>query len=223
MYRYAQTAQCYLMAPGIPISLSVINDKIVAKASHFASGSKFQNERIGNVYYLKYEENYISFLNNTPVVVNEIVTLDDLIYIEPYGSAIFHLKYKDEYLCLSMEFLSIDFPIKLQWAILDISHSIYEQDAYIDIYDFLRPYQCDYVSIDGFDLLNTIKSFLLIPNGDFNKRLNYNQDEYILRFHGFDSNEANNLMFIENDGDITIYSEEFGYLQVKYDEDNDSY
>jgi hypothetical protein len=211
------------MAPGLPIAITIVNDKIVAKASYFATGSRFTNERIGNVYYLKYEGNYISFVNNAPAVVDEIVALSELIYIEPYFSGIFHIKYKDEYLCSTMGSQSISIPIKLQWAMLNISHSVYEQEVYIDTCNLLPPCNYDYVSVDGFDLLNPTRSFLLIPDGNFNMHLNYNHEEYIFKFQRFESNTDNKLMFIETNEGINIYSEELGYLQVKYDEDNEEY
>ncbi|KXN69165.1 hypothetical protein CONCODRAFT_79457 [Conidiobolus coronatus NRRL 28638] len=93
----------------------------------------------------------------------------------------------------------------------------------MDTYDFLGPYQYDYVSVDGFDLLNPTKSFFLIPDGDFSKHLNYNQEEYLASFVVFEYNISIRLMFTERDGDITVYSEDFGYLQVAYDEDNSEF
>jgi hypothetical protein len=209
------------MAPGFPISISVFDDKILAQESHFSSGSKFKNERIGSVYYLKYESSYITITDNIPVIVDDIVVLDDLVYIEPYDGAIFHLKYKNECIFLNIESLSADCNIKFQWATFDISHSAYEQDAYVDTYGFLGPYRYDYLSVDGFDLLNPTKSFSLISDSDFNMNLSYDQEEYVFKFQGLETKAADKLMFIENDEDITIYSEEFGYLQVGCDEDNE--
>ncbi|KXN69167.1 hypothetical protein CONCODRAFT_71692 [Conidiobolus coronatus NRRL 28638] len=222
MNHFAQINPCYLIAPGFPISLTVIDDRITSKCSHFARGSRFSCERISNIYYLKYQGNYISFVNNAAVVVDEIVALDDLVYIEPYFNGIFHLKYKYDYLSLDMESLSLDNPIKLQWAIFDIFGSNHELNDYIDAYDFLGPYQYQYASVDGFNLLNPTRSFFLIPDGDFNKHLNYNQEENLFKFIRFEYNISIRLMFRENDGVITIYSEEFGYLQAGYDEENEA-
>ncbi|KXN69158.1 hypothetical protein CONCODRAFT_71686 [Conidiobolus coronatus NRRL 28638] len=220
MHRFAQNTPCFLISPGLPISVNVIDGKIVTRGSHFSSGSKFTSEKIGNLYFLKYEGNYVSFVNNNLVVVDEIFTLGDLVYIEPYFNAIFHLKYKNDCLNISMDNLVCECPIKLQWASFDAFQLYSELESCLDEYDFMSPYQCEYVSVDGINLLNNRKSFFLIANGNFNKRLNYNENEYGFQFCDISYNGRTELKFSEIDGEISIYSEEFGYLQIGYEEDN---
>jgi hypothetical protein len=198
-----------------------VEGSIVGRESHFARGSRFSSERISNILYLKYEGNYISFSNNTPIIVEDIFNPDDLVYIEPYFNGIFHLKYRSSYIDLNIESLPMEGPIKLQWVTLNVSQANFELDAYIDTYDFLGPYQHDYISVDGFDLLNPTKSFFLIPEGDFRRQMVYDREEYLVNFAISDYNIAIRLIFAERDDDITVYSEDFGYFQLAFDEDND--
>jgi hypothetical protein len=223
MHRFAQNIPCYLMVPGFPISFTVLDNIIIPRVGHFAGGSRFSCERIENTYYLKYEGNYITFINNLPVVVEEIFTLNDLIYIEPYFNGIFYPKYKYEYLRLNMRPIFPESPVKLQWAIFDNLGSNYESNNYMNVYNFSGSYQYDNISVDGFNLLDPVNSFFLIPDGDFTKYLDCNQVENLFKFIRFDYNISIRLKFTESSAGITMYSEDFGYLQAEYDEDNETH
>jgi hypothetical protein len=220
MNRYSQNIPCFLISPGLPVAICVIDGRLVTRGSHFSSGSKFTNEKIGDTYFLKYEGNYISFVNNNLVVVDEVFTLDNLVYLEPYFNAMFHLKYKEDCLNLTMDGLVSDSPIKLQWASFEASQPYGELEDYLDSYNFISPYRCDYISMDRIDLLDDTKSFFLIANGDFKKHLDYDENEHGFQFREVSYNRRSELKFIKIRGIIRVYSEEFGYLQMGYDENN---
>ncbi|KXN69157.1 hypothetical protein CONCODRAFT_71685 [Conidiobolus coronatus NRRL 28638] len=223
MYLYAQTNPCLLMAPGYPKAMAVVNSRVVVRDSHFSTGARFVNERIGNTYFLKFKGKYISIINGSAVVVDDINRLTELVYIEPYENSVFHLKYKNDYLNIYMNLVILECPIRLQWASFDSALSNCEMERYYNSYDFLGLSQFDYISIDGLDILTCEYSFYLICDGDFNKQLDYNKGDQLLEFISFGCKSRIPLKFIDTDEGVCIYSDEFGYLQVEYNREWETY
>ncbi|KXN69156.1 hypothetical protein CONCODRAFT_8444 [Conidiobolus coronatus NRRL 28638] len=219
MYLIAQNYPCLLMISGYPKAIEVIDSKIAVRDSHFSKGSRFTIEKIGKVYYLKYKGNYISYKNKSLIVTDKNYIITELVYLVPYCSSLFSLKYKDDYLDVFMQPQTADYPIIFQWANIYPSLSNYEMQEYYDTYDFLERVQIEYVSIDGLDILNCNFPLYLTCDGNFNKRLEYNEEDYLFEF--VDSSIMNGipLKFCEYQGDICVYSEEFGYLQIGYDQE----
>jgi hypothetical protein len=223
MYLYAQSNPCLLIAPGYPKAIDVVNSRIVVKDSHFSTGAKFVNERIGNTYFLKFGGKYISIINGSAVIIDSVKNLTELVYIEPHKNSVFHLKYKNDYLNIYMNIITLECPIRLQWASFNSVLSNCETERYYSSYDFLGLSQFDYISVDGLDILTCEQLFFLICDGDFNKQLDYSKEDHLLEFISFGSKSGIPLKFIEIDGCICLYSDEFGYLQVGYNKEWETY
>jgi hypothetical protein len=220
---FAQKYPCLLMISGYPKAIEVVDNKVTIKDSHFSKGSRFTIEKMRKVYYLRYKGNYISYKNKSPIVTDENYIVTELIYLVPHCSSSFSLKYKDEYLDVFLRPQTADCRIIFQWANFIPSSPNYEMQEYYDTHNFSERAQVEYVSVEGLDILNCGHPFYLTYNGNFCKRLEYNGEDGVCEFLDSDVMNGTPLKFYDDQGDIHVYSREFGYLQIGYDQDWEAY